>query len=153
MIVLTLEHPHTQAGLARTSDAEFLPRVGRQRSRIWRTQRNRGAAHFPALAMCPEEAWPIFAYLEIGLNLITIFEEVIIKIKLFNTRRTHCEYLQINFNLLGMRLMALSGLSTRIVLIAVRFRFSTCRQYSSAPASTIKKSRRFQESARYVFFP
>lgn len=56
-------------------------------------------------------------------------------------------------NSLGIRLMALSGLSTRIVLIAVKLRFSTCRQYSRAPASTMKKSSRFQESARYVFLP
>lgn len=50
--------------------------------------------------------------------------------------------------LLGMRFIARNGLSTRIVRIAVRFRFSMCKQYSSAPDSTMKKSKRFHESAR-----
>lgn len=52
------------------------------------------------------------------------------------------------FVLLGILLMALSGLRTRIVRIAVRFRFSTCIMYSRRPASTMKKSKRFQESAK-----
>jgi hypothetical protein len=50
--------------------------------------------------------------------------------------------------LLGMRLIALNGRNTRIVLIAVKFKFSTCKQYSRAPDSTMKKSSRFHESAR-----
>lgn len=49
--------------------------------------------------------------------------------------------------------MARRGRSTRIVRIAVKLRFSMCKQYSRAPDNTIKKSKRFHESARYVFFP
>lgn len=52
-----------------------------------------------------------------------------------------------------MRLMALNGRKTRMVRIAVKFKFSMCKQYSSAPDSTMKKSSRFHESARYVFLP
>ena len=81
----------------------------------------------------------------------------------------------------GTRLIALSGRRTRIVLIAVRFMLSKWRQYSNAPAMTIKQSfqrchkknkidqvnkwqkikiafvhpwsRRFQESPRYPSRP
>lgn len=49
--------------------------------------------------------------------------------------------------------MALNGLNTRIVRIAVKFKFSICKQYSNAPATTMKKSKRFHESAKYVFLP
>lgn len=57
------------------------------------------------------------------------------------------------FHLLGILLIALNGLNTLIVLIAVKFRLSTCRQYSIAPDKTIKKSKRFHESAKYVPLP
>ena len=40
--------------------------------------------------------------------------------------------LQVIFHILGIRLMALSGLSTRTVLMAERLSFSTSRQYSRA---------------------
>lgn len=49
--------------------------------------------------------------------------------------------------------MARNGRKTRIVRIAVKFKFSMFKQYSRAPDSTMKKSKRFHESARYVFFP
>lgn len=49
--------------------------------------------------------------------------------------------------------MARNGRKTRIVRIAVKFKFSTFKQYSKAPDSTMKKSNRFHESARYVFLP
>lgn len=52
--------------------------------------------------------------------------------------------------LLGILLIALKGLNTLIVLIAVKFKFSTCKKYSKAPDITMKKSKRFHESARYV---
>lgn len=52
--------------------------------------------------------------------------------------------------LLGIRLIALNGLNTRIVRIAVKFKLSICRQYSKTPAHTIKQSNLFQVSARYV---
>ena len=39
---------------------------------------------------------------------------------------------QVIIYILGIRLMALSGLSTRTVLMAERLSFSTSRQYSSA---------------------
>lgn len=55
--------------------------------------------------------------------------------------------------LLGILLMARNGLSTLIVLIADRFIFSTLRQYSNAPARTMKRSSLFQESARYDPLP
>lgn len=57
------------------------------------------------------------------------------------------------YYLLGIRFMARSGRRTRIVRMAVKFKFSMFKQYSSAPDNTIKKSKRFQESARYVFLP
>lgn len=37
--------------------------------------------------------------------------------------------------------------------MAVKFKFSICKQYSNAPATTMKKSSRFHESAKYVFLP
>lgn len=49
--------------------------------------------------------------------------------------------------------MARNGLSTRIVRMAVKFKFSIFKQYSNAPDNTMKKSKRFHESAKYVFFP
>lgn len=57
------------------------------------------------------------------------------------------------YYLLGIRFMARNGRKTRIVRIAVKFKFSMFKQYSSAPDSTMKKSKRFHESARQVFFP
>lgn len=51
-------------------------------------------------------------------------------------------------SLLGILLIARRGLNTLIVLIAVKFKFSTCKKYSKAPDITMKKSKRFQESAR-----
>lgn len=56
------------------------------------------------------------------------------------------------FNSLGILLIALKGLSTLIVLIAVKF-VSTCEKYSKAPDITMKKSKRFHESAKYVPLP
>lgn len=49
--------------------------------------------------------------------------------------------------------MARRGLKTLIVRMAVKFKFSTCITYSSRPAKTIKKSKRFHESAKYVVLP
>ena len=55
--------------------------------------------------------------------------------------------------ILGIRLIALNGRNTLIVRIAVKFKFSTCKQYSKAPDMTMKKSKRFHESAKYVPLP
>lgn len=49
--------------------------------------------------------------------------------------------------------MARNGRRTRIVRMAVKFKFSMFKQYSSAPDITMKKSKRFHESAKYVFLP
>lgn len=57
-------------------------------------------------------------------------------------------------HLLGIRFIALSGRKTLIVLIAVKFKLSKFRgKYSSPPRTTITKSKRFHESAKYAFFP
>lgn len=66
--------------------------------------------------------------------------------KIFKSSNSHFLILLFK-NLLGILLIARRGLSTRMVLIAVKLRFSICRQYSNAPDITIKKSNLFQESA------
>lgn len=52
--------------------------------------------------------------------------------------------------LLGILLIALKGLKTRIVLIAEKFMFTSFKKYSNAPANTMKRSKRFHESAKYA---
>lgn len=86
----------------------------------------------------------IFARVDYGFSCKSSLEEkekknIILRVRLYY--------------LLGIRFMARNGRKTRIVRMAVKFKFSIFRQYSSAPDSTMKKSKRFHESARYVFLP
>lgn len=86
--------------------------------------------------MCPTVTSRGFAYLNWGRNGKSL------KVKASQHR------LGFGADLLGILLIALKGLKTLIVLIAVKFKFSTCKKYSKAPDITMKKSKRFHESAR-----
>lgn len=107
----------------------FRPRVGHRRCQRWKRRKNKATGHCLAWAMYQARASPISSYLN-KLKTTTSannrwFLSFVCRLSCRNNNNH-------NNNSLGIRLMALNGRKTRIVLMADKFMFSMSRQYSTA---------------------